>query len=122
MKYDVAVIDARIAAGIWELQSRSEFMVCLTDHRGRIFDVRFYTDGDSTKPGMYVWGFSRSGTARIVAWPARSKKGHRCYSPTRRFGWMNERKAQAAADALTEAVAYIKSKRTLHKLEVAPTN
>lgn len=122
MRYDLAAIEARIAVGTWELPSHLEFKVCLTDHRGRIFDSEFFLDSDWSKPGIYVWGFSRSGKERIVAWPARAEKGHRCCSPTRRFGWMNESKAQVAADALSEAVAYIKSKRTLHKLEVAPTN
>lgn len=116
MKYDLTAIDARIAAGTWELPSHPDFKVCLTDHRGRVFDVEFYTDSDVSKPGMYVWGLTISGKARIVAWPARSKKGRRCYSPTRHFGWMNDCKAQEVADALTEAVAYIKSKKTLRKL------
>lgn len=109
MMFDRAAIDAQIAVGNWQLPAHSDFKVCLTDHRGRVFDVKFFTAGDSSKPGMYVWGVSRSGKTRIVAWPARSEKGRRCYSPTRHFGWTKDSKAQIVADVLAEAIAYLNS-------------
>lgn len=109
--YDLAVIDARIAAGIWELPAHPDFKVCLTDHRGRVFDANFFTAGDSCKAGIYVWGISRSGKAKVVAWPSRSKKGRRRYSPTSRFGWTKERQAQSVAAALADGIRHINSRK-----------
>lgn len=109
--YDLDALDARIAAGIFELPAHPDFKVCLTDHRGRVFDRDFFIACDSCRPGVYVWGISRSGKTKIVAWPARTKQGHRCYSPTRRFGWVKDSDARLVAAALADGIGHINSRK-----------
>lgn len=76
-----------------------DYVVKLSDHRGRIFNKSFFVAGDFTAPGWFVWGTSSSGATQIVGRPkrarCRSRTGHRV-----RPGWRRETAAQAIVDQL----------------------